>query len=196
MWNSKCNRSAGNRPAPPLPALAPLKITAKILVERAGLARQNARHTVITVGHHNECLVPHVKNLRKRPRLGSAAATAVFAKPPLVAVRYCQDARTKLPERRKWPTAPSPAPWPGRHRNNLGRQLDRRRRYCFSDSSKSRRVSALGYLQDQRFVAAIFVEILVQLQPQLPGVHSDGAIFERTVIGRFVEQCVANVLLG
>src|ERR1700730_12598335 len=85
---------------------------------------------------------------------------------------------------------------PGRRCNTLRGQLHWGWRWDFRSSPESWRVSALGYLKYQRFVAAIFVEILVQLKPQLPGVHSHGTIFQRTVIGRFMEQGVANVLLG
>ena len=41
-----------------------------------------------------------------------------------------------------------------------------------------------------------FIEILVKFQAQLPSVYPHGAVLQGAVIGRFVEQRVANVLLG
>lgn len=40
------------------------------------------------------------------------------------------------------------------------------------------------------------MEILVKFQAQLPSVYPHGTVLQRTVIGRLVEQGVADVLLG
>ena len=138
--------------------------------------------------------MPRVEELRKWPRLSSGGHRRARQS----SARRCPVSQDDAQDRQHRANGPwhHRSPRPDRHRNDLRRDLDRRWSWRLSDSSKSRRVSALGYLKYQRLVAAIFVEILVQLQPQLPGVHPNGAIFQRTVIGRLVEQRVANVLLG
>jgi hypothetical protein len=55
-------------------------------------------------------------------------------------------------------------------------------------------IGSLGYLNYQRLISPDTVEILVEFQPQLPGMDTYGAVFERTVPFRLVKKHLTDVL--
>jgi hypothetical protein len=56
-------------------------------------------------------------------------------------------------------------------------------------------VRTSGNFQPLSFMPAFDGEIFVQPQPQLPDVHADGAIFDRTVVDRFAKDCDPDLAL-
>src|SRR5258708_34633076 len=62
----------------------------------------------------------------------------------------------------------------------------------FLSRSKDRRVRALRDFQDDRFVAAVFIEVLVAFQAQRSYMPPNRAVFSRAVIGWLTKQTLAN----
>src|SRR5229473_1148050 len=171
---------------------APQKIPAEILVEGTWLTSEDTGHSIVAVGYHNNRLVSRIENLRRRPRKRRRAwhRAGSPARDDAVRQHYAQHGQNAAYGPRNHRSAAPCHDWNYR-RCNRRREFGR-----FQNRSEYRSVGAFGYVQYDWFITTFFIEILVKFQAQLPSVYPYGAVLQRAVIGRFVEQRVADVLLG
>src|SRR6266852_459285 len=132
-----------------------------------------------------------IKNLRKWPgRIGGALCQAGRTVPGR---SICQDSAyyyqyaAKCPRQNRFAS-------PGHGQTNAG--------FSFRARAGSLRswleywcVTPFRDAQDKRLVSPFFIEVFVKFQAQLPGVYPNGTVLQVAIIGRFVEQHVADVLL-
>src|SRR5216684_130648 len=178
--------------ARPSEGRAPKKIPPEILVERSLLTGKDTVHSIVAVGYHNDGLVSRIENLRRRPRKRRAGWHRAGRPVRDDSVRqHCAQHGQNAADgpRNRRPAAPS------HDRNQCGCDC------CgevgsFQNRSEYRGVRSFRNVQYERLITTLFIEILVEFQAQLPSVYPYGAVLQGAVIGRFVEQRVANVLLG